>query len=93
MIQVEMGVQQVFHVQFVLYDEVFQGQLLFFVEAAGVNDDRFVGFVPEHVAVLGEHIEFESFNFHGSLYLIIMMIYRWMATYTTFLVLKNSSSK
>lgn len=69
-VQVEMRVQQVLDVQPVFEDKVFQGLFLFLVIAAGVDDGSLVGFVPDDIAVLREHIEFKSLYFHGSLYWI-----------------------
>ena len=67
-VRVQVCVQQMFHVQLFFLDEVFQSYFFFFVKTARVDDDRFVGLVPKHVTVLGEHIELKSFNLHGLLY-------------------------
>ena len=64
MVQMQMGIQQMFHIQPILDDEVFQGLLFFLIKTARVNDDRFIGFVPKHITVLREHIKFESLYFH-----------------------------
>ena len=45
-VQVQMCVQQMFHLELIAFDEVFQGLFLFFVETAWVNDYCFVGFIP-----------------------------------------------
>ena len=36
------------------------------------DDDCFTGFVPQYIAILREHIEFESLNFHFSMILVFM---------------------
>ena len=63
MVQMQMGIQQMFHIQPIIDDEAFQGLLFFFIKTARVNDDRFIGFVPKHITILREHIKFESLLF------------------------------
>ena len=94
-VKVQMGVEQVCYVQIVARDEVLQVLLLFVIKASGVDDHGFVCLVPKHVAVLREHIEFKSLDFHGSLFFSFQLskFILQNATNTTFFVWKYSSSK
>ena len=62
MVQMAMGNEQMYWLQFVLLDIVSDGVALFWIERTAVDDDAFLGLIAYNIAVFLLHVDLESFN-------------------------------
>ena len=84
---VEVCAEQMLELQVVAENISLQSLFLFFIVAAGVDDDGFASFVGKHIAVYRKHVKFKSLDFH-TVYVWVCYLLDVRGTKTTFLVSK-----